>query len=74
MLMRRYEMPWRRAYELYAGAVWALAMMFFAAVGAAGWLPIPLAAPLALLCLVMGLLRVAQAMNCLLYTSDAADE
>ena len=25
MLMRRYEMPWRRAYELYAGAVWALA-------------------------------------------------
>ena len=29
MLMRRYEMPWRRAYELYAGGVWALTLVFF---------------------------------------------
>jgi conjugal transfer pilus assembly protein TraD len=65
MLMRRYEMPWRRAYELYAGGAWALAMVFFAVVGAAGWLPLPLAAPLALLCLLTGLLRVAQALNVL---------
>ena len=34
MLMRRYEMPWRRAYEIYAGAAWLMAMAFFAAVGA----------------------------------------
>ena len=29
MLVRRYEMPWRRAYEVYAGAAWGLALVFF---------------------------------------------
>lgn len=65
MLMRRYEMPWRRAYELYAGGIWALAMVFFAMVGATGRLPLALAAPLSLLCLVTALLRVSQALNVL---------
>ena len=43
MLMRRYEMPWRRAYETYAGAIWLMAMTFFAAVGLSvvrgAWMP-----------------------------------
>jgi conjugal transfer pilus assembly protein TraD len=65
MLMRRYEMPWRRAYELYAGGTWALAVVFFAVVGAMGRLPLALAAPLSLLCLVTALLRVSQALNVL---------
>jgi conjugal transfer pilus assembly protein TraD len=59
MLMRRYEMPWRRAYEVYAAAVWASAMLFFAVTGGLGLLPRQLALPLAGFCLAMGvLLRV----------------
>jgi hypothetical protein len=29
MLVRRYEMPWRRAYEVYAGIAWWLALLYF---------------------------------------------
>ena len=47
MLMRRYEMPWRRAYEVYAAAVWASALLFFAVTGGLGLLPRQLALPLA---------------------------
>jgi conjugal transfer pilus assembly protein TraD len=65
MLMRRYEMPWRRAYEIYAGAAWLMAMTFFAAVGATHQLPRPLALPLALLCFGIGLLRIAQGVHTL---------
>ena len=65
MLMRRYEMPWRHAYELYAGAAWGLALIFFVFVGATGQLPQSLALPLSLLCFAMGLLRVTQALDTL---------
>ena len=65
MLVRRYEMPWRRAYECYAGIGWLAAMVFFATVGATQQLPRPLALPLAVLCFAMGLLRVAQALRTL---------
>ena len=65
MLMRRYEMPWRRAYELYAGGVWALTLVFFVVVGATGRLPRPLALPLSVVCFAMGLLRVTQALDTL---------
>ena len=61
MLVRRYEMPWRRAYEVYAGIAWWLALLYFLGVGVAGPLPRQLALPLALACFVMGALRVAQA-------------
>ena len=60
MLMRRYEMPWRRAYEVYAAAVWASALLFFAVTGGLGLLPRQLALPLAAFCLAMGVLRLAQ--------------
>ncbi|MDF3834779.1 conjugative transfer system coupling protein TraD [Cupriavidus basilensis] len=65
MLIRRYEMPWRKAYEVYASLAWALAMLYFAGVGLAGTLPRTLALPLALLCLCMAVWRIAQAMRIL---------
>ena len=65
MLMRRYEMPWRRAYESYAGAAWLAVTAFFATTGATGQLPRPLALPLALLCFGMGVLRITQSVRTL---------
>lgn len=65
MLVRRYEMPWRPAYEAYAGAVWWLALVYCVVVGVAGALPKPLALPLALISFAMGLLRIAQAVRVL---------
>jgi conjugal transfer pilus assembly protein TraD len=65
MLVRRYEMPWRPAYEVYAGVIWGLALVYCVAVGVAGVLPRPLALPLALICFAMGLLRIAQALRVL---------
>ena len=72
MLARRYEMPWRRAYEVYAGIGWGVALIFFLAVGVAGWLPRPLALPLSLVCFVMGLLRLAQALHVLVLRASLA--
>lgn len=65
MLVRRYEMPWRRAYEGYAGIAWWLTLLYFVAVGVAGIVPRQLALPLALVCFGMGVLRVAQALRIL---------
>ncbi|PKO39619.1 MAG: conjugal transfer protein TraD [Betaproteobacteria bacterium HGW-Betaproteobacteria-6] len=65
MLVRPYEMPWRRAYEVYAGAIWWLALIYFVAVGVAGILPKQLALPLALICFGMGVLRISQALHML---------
>ncbi|MES2956571.1 MAG: conjugative transfer system coupling protein TraD [Pseudomonadota bacterium] len=66
MLARRYEMPWRRAYEIYASATWFAAMAFFAVVGALEQVPRSLALPLALLCLCLGVLRLSQALRTLI--------
>ena len=65
MLVRRYEMPWRRAYEVYAGIAWWLALLYFLGVGVVGTLPRQLALPLALVCFAMGVLRVTQALRML---------
>ncbi|MEO8155142.1 MAG: conjugative transfer system coupling protein TraD [Rhizobacter sp.] len=72
MLARRYEMPWRRAYEAYAGIGWGLALIFFLVAGVAGVLPRPLALPLTLICFAMGALRVAQALNVLVLRASLA--
>lgn len=72
MLARRYEMPWRRAYEVYAGIGWGVALIFFLAVGVAGWLPRPLALPLSLVCFAMVLLRLAQALHVLVLRASLA--
>ena len=65
MLIRKYEMPWRRAYELYAGAGWLLASVFFAAIAPRQDLPWLIAGALAVACLGMAMLRVGQAIRIL---------
>lgn len=64
-MLRRYEMPWRRAYELYAAIAWASALLWLLAVGLPGWLHPRLALPLAVLCLVLCLRRLGQALRVL---------
>ncbi|THF64957.1 conjugal transfer protein TraD [Pseudothauera nasutitermitis] len=66
MLVRRYEMPWRRTYEAYAGIAWGVALLYFIGVGVAGALPRQLALPLAAACFALGLFRVAQALRILI--------
>ena len=63
--MRRFEMPWRRAYEAYAGMVWLVALAWFVMTGVTGRLPRTLALPLSMACLLMALLRVSQALHTL---------
>ena len=65
MLLRRYEMPWRRAYEIHAGCAWLGALAWFVILGVSGLLPRTLALPLSLLCFLLALARVAQALHTL---------
>lgn len=65
MLMRRYEMPWRRAYEVYAALAWLGALTFYAVVGTTHLLPRPVALPLALICFGMAVYRASQAVRIL---------
>jgi len=53
MLIRRYEMPWRPAYEMYASGLWALAALYFLGTHLVGRLPLAFAIPLATISLVM---------------------
>jgi conjugal transfer pilus assembly protein TraD len=66
MLVRRYEMPWRRAYEAYACISWGLALVYFVGVGITGTLPGQLALPLALACFAMSVWWVTQALRILI--------
>ena len=63
MLLRPYEMPWRPAYEAYAGAAWLIAFTFYTAAGLFQWMPVTLAFPLAGACLLMVILRTHQALR-----------
>jgi len=65
MKIRRYEMPWRRAYEGWACAVWALASTGLAGAGVSGKLPVQVAFALAALCLLFAVLRLHQALHVL---------
>ena len=65
MLVRKYEMPWRTAYELYAGVVWLTALIFFVYVAARSRVPLLLGIPMALICLLMALHRMGQALQVL---------
>ena len=65
MLVRRYEMPWRRAYEAGAGVTWLAAGLYFAGVAAVAAVPAKLALPLSVLCVLMSLRRLWQAMEIL---------
>ncbi len=65
MLIRRFEMPWRRAHEAHAAAVWLFALVWTVLVAAMGRVPPRLALPLSVACLLMALLRAAQAVRTL---------
>lgn len=65
MLMRRYEMPWRRAYEAYAGICWLIAGLYFAATAIFRALPPAMAITLTVACGLMGTRRLAQALSVL---------
>lgn len=65
MLIRKYEMPWRRAYELYAGIGWFAALIAFSVIALRNSLPFTVAGALVVVCLCMGVLRVSQALRIL---------
>lgn len=66
MLIRKYEMPWRRAYESYAGAAWLIALTVFVIVAIRDELPWRFTGPVATLCLGMAVLRMHQALRILI--------
>ena len=61
MLTRRYEMPWRPAYEAYAAVVWVVTGFYFAAVAWSEALPQAPTLGLAAACIAMAWRRSAQA-------------
>jgi conjugal transfer pilus assembly protein TraD len=65
MLVRKYEMPWRKAYEGWAGLIWLLAAAFFVHASLRAGAPPALALPLTLVCLLMALVRASQALRIL---------
>ncbi len=65
MLIRPYEMPWRRAYEAYAGAGWCAALITMAILAVHEHLPWKFIGPLGLGCLWMTAFRVHQALKIL---------
>ena len=65
MLLRKYEMPWRRAYEAYAGLAWAFAFVFFVFAVVRSVVPWPLTAGLALFCMMLAFRRCGQALGVL---------
>ncbi|WP_029000069.1 conjugative transfer system coupling protein TraD [Azohydromonas australica] len=65
MLVRRYEMPWRPAYESYAAAAWLAATAVLTFGGVSGAMPTALARPLALCCFACAVMRLAQALRTL---------
>jgi conjugal transfer pilus assembly protein TraD len=66
MSVRKYEMPWRRAYELYAGLAWSCGAVLYAALAHHAGHPFALPAWLAGVSLVMAVCRGAQALRLLL--------
>jgi conjugal transfer pilus assembly protein TraD len=65
MLVRAYEMPWRRAYEAWAGAIWFITLVATATMAKITDLPAATALPLTSACLAMSVWRGAQAVRIL---------
>lgn len=61
MLVRRYEMPWRPAFEAHAALAWALATLYFSALAWAGSVPRWPSLALAIACAIMVALRMVRA-------------
>jgi conjugal transfer pilus assembly protein TraD len=65
LLVRPYEMPWRRATEIHAAAAWGIAAIHFLIVGLAADFPATVALPLATACLAMACRRTVQGLHIL---------
>ena len=65
MLVRRYEMPWRPAFEAHAGLSWLATACYFTGVAATGALPLLPSLALAGACATMALRRFGQAAHVL---------
>jgi conjugal transfer pilus assembly protein TraD len=65
MLIRPYEMPWRPAYELWAGAAWVVGLCYFVVLGSKGLLTSTVALGLALFALLMAAHRLRQGLTVL---------
>lgn len=65
MLVRRYEMPWRPAFEAHAAAAWLLTALYFSGVCISGAIPRMPALALLAGCLLMAMRRFAQAVRVL---------
>jgi len=65
MLIRPYEMPWRRAYEVYAGVGWSVALVSLIIFSVKESLPTQFIGPLVAISLGMAALRLHQALRIL---------
>ena len=65
MLVRPYEMPWRPAYEMWAGAAWVVGLCFFVYLGGKGILTSTIALGLAFFAFLMAAHRLRQGLGVL---------
>ncbi|MBX3602434.1 MAG: conjugative transfer system coupling protein TraD [Rubrivivax sp.] len=65
MLVRDYEMPWRPAYEMWAGAAWLAGLLSFVYLGGRGLITSAVALGLALMALMMAAHRMRQGLRVL---------
>ncbi|MES2299388.1 MAG: conjugative transfer system coupling protein TraD [Pseudomonadota bacterium] len=65
MLIRKYEMPWRRAYEAYAALAWFIALASSVTIAVRAALPGQFTGPLAVACMWMVIWRMHQALRIL---------
>ena len=65
MLVRRFEMPWRSAYEIWAGAAWIVGLVYFIYLGARGLLTAEFTLGLAAFALFMAIHRTRQGLKVL---------
>ncbi|WP_157263923.1 conjugative transfer system coupling protein TraD [Azohydromonas aeria] len=65
MFARKFEMPWRPAYEMWAAWTWFAGMAFFTYIGVKGNLRADAAMPLAMAAMAMAMLRAHQSLDVL---------
>ena len=65
MLMRRFEMPWRPAYEVWAGLSWIVGVFYFTVLAGRGLLSVPFGLSLAAGAALMAAVRIRQALRVL---------
>src|ERR1700687_743030 len=65
MSVRKYEMPWRTSYEMYAAFAWSLGVVFFAVLAFRAGHALPVLAALVAVCGTMAVFRWKQALSIL---------